>query len=202
MTAPAPARARSGSRFPLRITLVALLVALVTVALAATGLAATSLLRGYLTGQQDAQLRASADSLARDPWRVLDQCSQGGSGYPSPDYLGCLPPGEDHLVLVFGPVSDPERRPDLGRLAERVQYDGDPGESKIFTVPAEDDHTSWRIAAVDLPEGWTALIGTDLAGDERVIGRLVRIEIVVGLIVLVLLGTAGYVLVGNSLRPL
>ncbi|MGY1702998.1 sensor histidine kinase [Geodermatophilus sp. SYSU D00697] len=199
---PAPPRARGGPRIPLRITLVALLVVLVTVALAATGLAATSLLRGYLTGQQDDQLRLSAENVARNPWRVLGQCSEGGPGYPSPDYLGCLPPGEDDLVLVLGPVNDPGRSPDLDVLAERVDDDGPPGRDRIFTVPAEDDHTSWRIAAVDLPEGWTALVGTDLAGDERVLGRLVRIQVVVGLIVLFLLGTAGYVLVRNSLRPL
>ncbi|MGY1641089.1 sensor histidine kinase [Geodermatophilus sp. SYSU D00703] len=206
------ARARGGRaptpRFPLRITLVALLVALVTVALAATGLAATSLLRGYLTGQQDAQLRLSAESVARDPWRVLDQCTEGGPGYPSPDYLGCLAPDEDHLVLVLGPVNDPGRRPDLDVLSHKIDHEHDdheddgPGEPRTFTVPAEDDNTAWRITAVDLPDGWTALVGTDLAGDERVIGRLVRIQVVVGLVVLVLLGTAGYLLVRNSLRPL
>ncbi|MGY1590443.1 sensor histidine kinase [Geodermatophilus sp. SYSU D00708] len=207
MSGQGPAPARGGARIPLRILLVALLVALVTVALAATGLAATSLLRGYLTGQQDAQLRLSAESVARDPWRVLDQCTEGGPGYPSPDYLGCLPPDEDHLVLVLGPVNDPGRRPDLDVLSHKVDDDGPeeddgPGEARMFTVPAQDDHTAWRIAAVDLPEGWTALVGSDLAGDERVIGRLVRIQVVVGLIVLVLLGTAGYLLVRNSLRPL
>jgi Tfp pilus assembly protein FimT len=46
------------SRVPLRVTLVALLVVLVALALLATGFAATSLLRGYLTQQQDDQLRA------------------------------------------------------------------------------------------------------------------------------------------------
>jgi two-component system OmpR family sensor kinase len=47
-----------------------------------------------------------------------------------------------------------------------------------------------------------ALVGSDLAGDEKVIGRLVAIELIVGMIVLALLGAAGYVLVRNSLRPL
>jgi two-component system OmpR family sensor kinase len=58
------------------------------------------------------------------------------------------------------------------------------------------------MVAVGLPDGNVALFGSDLAGDEKVISRLVRIEIVVGLIVLTLLGVAGYLLVRNSLRPL
>jgi two-component system OmpR family sensor kinase len=58
------------------------------------------------------------------------------------------------------------------------------------------------MVAVGLPNGSVALVGSDLAGDEKVIGRLVAIELIVGMIVLALLGAAGYVLVRNSLRPL
>ncbi len=195
---------RPGPRVPLRVTLVALLVVLVAVALLATGLAATSLLRGYLTSQQDGQLRQGALNVREDAWRVLDDCTSADAGYPSREYLGCLPPSADHLVLVWGPVDDPGRRPDLDHLdhlADRVD-DAGPGGVRMFTVPAADGRTSWRMAAVGLPEGWTALIGTDLGADERLIGRLVSIEVVVGLIVLTLLGAAGYVVVRNSLRPL
>ena len=54
-------------RVPLRIALVALLVALVAAALVATGFAATSLLRGYLLQQTDDQLSAQAREIRRDP---------------------------------------------------------------------------------------------------------------------------------------
>ena len=55
-----PARTTDGPRIPLRITLVALLVALVAAALTLTGVSATSLLRGYLLDQHD-------DRDERDP---------------------------------------------------------------------------------------------------------------------------------------
>src|SRR4029450_10164649 len=51
-----PRPVRSGTRVPLRITLVALLVALMAVALSATGFAATSLLTMYLQEQRDTEL--------------------------------------------------------------------------------------------------------------------------------------------------
>ncbi len=54
-------------RIPLRITLVALLVGLVTLALLATGFATQALLRGYLQGQLDSQLRATASEAQQDP---------------------------------------------------------------------------------------------------------------------------------------
>ena len=70
-TPPAAAEVMAGSqlhagrppRVPLRITLVALLVTLVTVALVATGSAATSLLRGFLLEQQDQSLRSQVDNV-------------------------------------------------------------------------------------------------------------------------------------------
>jgi signal transduction histidine kinase len=199
---PVGAPAHPGPRVPLRVTLVALLVALVTVGLAATGLAATSLLRNYLTEQQDDQLRVAARNLEVDPWRVLGPCSDPTGGVPSNDYLGCLAPGADEAVVVWGPTRDTGRMPDVSRVGERLDRDGTGGHLRTFTVPSQDRSTSWRVATVELPRGYTGLIAVDLEGDVKVISRLVAIELIVGLMVLGVLGAAGYLLVRNSLRPL
>ena len=201
------ARTERIPRVPLRITLVALLVALVAVALTATGFATTSLLRDYLTTQQDDELRATAVDIA-DSRRPDSYC--GSSRYASPSgFLGCIT-AEGRPVVFAGPMGDQGRLPDLGKVAARAgdrdadgpDGPGHDGKPEPFTVPSADGSTSWRMVAVELPDGSTALVATDLAGDERAIGRLVLIELAVGLIVLVLLGVAGYVLVRNSLRPL
>jgi signal transduction histidine kinase len=207
---PDPPSAPRSPRVPLRVTLVALLVALVAVGLAATGFAATSLLKGYLTDQQDQELISSAQSIAADPRRASGYCAGGGPRYPSTGFVGCLVPQEEQALVFAGPVDDLGRLPNLDRVAsvvERSVDDGDEGGSGTdrpltFTVRAADGSTSWRMVAVELPGGSVALFGSDLAGDQRVIGRLVRIELTVGLIVLAVLGAAGYVLVRNSLRPL
>ncbi|WP_299952559.1 cell wall metabolism sensor histidine kinase WalK [uncultured Modestobacter sp.] len=182
---------------PLRVTLVALLVALVTLALAATGLTATSLLRGYLIDQQDRQLVEAVREVAdRDPTYLANACSQPTIAIPG-GYLACL--GTNGSIREFA------IRPSLSSLpyvdditaANVDEYGSDP-----FTVRSRDGSTSWRVIVVPVTDDLAVLIGTDLGEDRDVVARLVRIELFVGLLVLVVLGVAGYLLVRSSLRPL
>jgi signal transduction histidine kinase len=184
-------------RIPLRITLVALMAVLVAVGLGTTGAAATSLLRNYLIDQQDDQLANAADQAQHSQF-VFDACVQGSFRVnPGGLYVGCLAPGSTGLVDVQAPVADVDDFPALDMASA-----GQPPLSSPVTVGSTDGSTKWRVRSVDLRGGWTVVIGSDLTGDEAAITRLVAIEVVVGLIVLVLLGAAGYVLVRNSLRPL
>jgi signal transduction histidine kinase len=179
---------------PLRVTLVALLVALVAVGLVATGFAATSLLKGYLLDQRDDEL-GGAVRAAEHNSQVFAACTAGQYRLPGSAYIGCLPPGADQVIGLQGP-SDSGDLPDL--------RDGVPedGSNRPTTVPSVDGRTDWRIMTGQLPGGYTVVIGTDLQHDQAAIRRLVAIEAIVGLIVLTVLGAAGYVLVRNSLRPL
>jgi two-component system OmpR family sensor kinase len=194
---------------PLRVTLVALLVALVAAALLATGFTATSLLHGYLTKQQDDELKAEAQGVASDPRHAAGFCG-GEPRYPSTGFVGCVLPDQGQVLVFAGPIDHQGRLPELGRVVaavddpdgEETPPQADPDGPRPFTVGAEDGSTSWRMVAVALPDGSIAVFGSDLAGDERAIGHLVWIEVIVGLIVLAVLGAAGYVLVRNSLRPL
>jgi two-component system OmpR family sensor kinase len=183
---------------PLRITLVGLMVVLVAVGLGATGLTATSLLKDYLRGQQDAQLIATVRQLQHDPQEFVVEACTTGTYREAPGYLylACAAPGHDELVPVQGPVGDESALPSLeGDSAERVAVSGP------VTVGSEDGSRQWRVASFS-HGGWTVVVGSDLARDQAAIDRLVTIEVVVGLIVLVVLAAAGYGLVRNSLRPL
>ncbi|MGY1617157.1 sensor histidine kinase [Geodermatophilus sp. SYSU D00691] len=192
---PRPARP---ARVPLRVTLVALLVVLVAVGLGATGIAATSLLRDYLTTQQDAQLASYLRQVEERPGRYLGMCARGQyQAAPTPVYLACLAPGQADLVVLWGPTGGGE--PDVGTPTPETDL-GTAGNA--VTVPAVDGKTDWRLISGELPDGSTVVIGIDVSRDQAAIKRLVTIEVVVGLIVLVLLGAAGYLLVRNSLRPL
>ena len=198
-TAPHP---HPASRVPLRITLVALLVVLVAVGLAATGAAATSLLRTYLVQQQDTALRAQVSQ--NDPFRVLRACLSAAEPGPAPStYVACLPPDGQEPLVVVGPRNRSDY-PDLSRLEPAGAADGpERGEDEQFaTLPAVDGHHTWRVITVPLPDGYAVVFASDVGRDSEVIGRLVAIELIVGLIVLTLLGVTGYVLVRNSLRPL
>ncbi|MGY1917056.1 sensor histidine kinase [Blastococcus sp. SYSU DS0973] len=180
---------------PLRVTLVALMVALLSVALLATGFTTASLLRDYLRDQRDAELRAVVENNLRP--ELVSACLRSGRPQPNTFYVACLTPDSDEPVVI-GEPRGPGRDalPDLGVQAiERLREDGRP-------VTVWVDGAQWRMASGQLPGGYTLVVGDDLEGVERAISRLIRIELVVGLALLVLLGATGYVLVRNSLRPL
>ncbi|MGY1740855.1 MULTISPECIES: sensor histidine kinase [unclassified Blastococcus] len=194
--APSPPRRRWGAPVPLRVTLVALLAALVAFALVATGFAATSLLRGYLMDQQDDRLRSAVHDAEYNRG-IFQACQRGEyTSQPGAAYYACVSPDGERVTPLQGP---PERDdlPDVD--GEGFDRGGVPDP---VTVSSDDDRTQWRVIAAELPGGYRLLVGTDLEGDQKAIRRLVRIQLVVGLIALSLLGVAGYVLVRNSLRPL
>ncbi len=195
MTAPAPAH--NGPRVPLRVTLVALLVLLVAVGLAATGGAATSLLKDYLQDQRDDELVATARAYD-DLTGLVGACMTPPRWVqPNQTYVACLAPDDDEPVVLAGPH---KRGTDLPELTSS-QADALRSGAGPMTV-GSDGRTTWRVTSEALPQGYSVVVGTDEVGDQAAIGRLVRIEVVVGLIVLTLLGVAGYLLVRNSLRPL
>jgi signal transduction histidine kinase len=196
-TTPTPTvRSSPGSRIPLRITLVALLTALVTLALLATGFATATLLRGYLEGQQDDRLRTAVYS--DDARRILEECARGDYRLlPGSEYYACIAPGADEATPAVAPLDRPRSLPDEEEIVDKVREHGE-----TFTVPSDDGHTQWRVIAASGPDGWTLLVGTDLERDEGAIRRLISAQAIVGLIVLTVLAAAGYVLVRNSLRPL
>jgi two-component system OmpR family sensor kinase len=181
---------------PLSFTLVALLVALVALALLATGATSTRLLRGYLLQQQDTQLHVTVQDIERDPAQFLTACFNRAHQFPSSTYIACLPPKADELFVLFGPMHDPDVLPSV------AGYDPAAGNG-LTTVSSVDGGTSWRLAATQpLLGGYRIVVGHDLEQDLKVLGRLTTLEIVVGLVVLTVLGVAGYGLVRNSLRPL
>ncbi|MGY1713033.1 sensor histidine kinase [Geodermatophilus sp. SYSU D01106] len=210
-SAGAPPAARGGSplpRVPLRITLVALLLVLVTVALVATGVAATSLLKRYLVDQLDQQLESTLRQSVEQENYVTACLFGGRQRYVTPgDYQACLVPGDERPVVLSGPLSDDDLPAlDDDTVEELTSEAGrgrpGPGGHGAHTVASADRDTYWRVTAVELPGGLVLVAGGDLDRDDRVIARLVVIEVVVGLVVLAALGVAGYALVRSSLRPL
>jgi signal transduction histidine kinase len=187
--------ATRGPRVPLRVTLVALMVVLLSAALLATGFATTSLLSDYLQQQQDDELTATVTNNQRP--QLVTACLQSGYPQPSSFYVACLTPGSDEPVVIGQPrgPGDDVRLELSEEAADRLRQDDDP-------ITVRVDGERWRLASGELPGGFTLVVGADLENDEKAITRLVRIELFVGLVVLTVLGAAGYLLVRNSLRPL
>ena len=182
-------------RVPLRVKLVAALVALVAVGLVTTGAIVTTSVRGYLLDQVDQDLaqiaqreprRGDFDGRRDDPFQTRRD-----------EYVG---------------VTDPSGRELLGRTNNlgATPPDIDPATvsgagSEPFTVPSRADGPRWRVLVQPASfNGSPALLvrGVSLADVENTTRALVLADLLVGAIVLILLGGLAYVVVRTSLRPL
>jgi two-component system OmpR family sensor kinase len=189
---------RSGlGRLPLRVRLVAGLVALVAVGLLVTGLAATSALRSYQLDRVDEQLAAAVDSPM-----LRGDGPRGGPGRMGPrDRL----PGEQYVAVLDagGAVvraDAADAAPDLPALTpQQARARG----SDPFTVGAVGGDGRWRVLARALPtDAGTVVVATDLTDVDRTVRRLTALQVVIGLLVLLGVSGLGYVVVRTSLRGL
>jgi two-component system OmpR family sensor kinase len=207
MTGPAPAavtaRPRPTERWPLRITLVLALLALVTAALVASGITATALLRGYLVDRVDSQLHDAVPAILgpggrQKPWERA--AGKNNRPLPSTFYV--------QFTSADGATSDPVRSPlretqttpvlPVLTLSEVQSRAGHP-----FDAADSAGGPRWRVLAVPLQDGsGSALIAQSLADVQQTVRRLVGVEVAIGVILLVVLAGVGSYVVRRSLRGL
>jgi two-component system OmpR family sensor kinase len=171
------------SRLPLRLRLVAAVVALSGLALAVTGVAATASLRGYLLGRVDDQLGSSLGRYADDGPGL------GHGADPLDDVFA-------ETVTTAGAASDPRLRSGLSAPDLPTALPTGP-----FTARSVDGKHTWRVQTQVTDEG-TAVVAVLQDDVEATVAHLVVLELAVGGAVLVLLAGLGYVVVRRSLRPL
>ncbi|GAA3969796.1 HAMP domain-containing sensor histidine kinase [Gordonia caeni] len=187
---PAAAPARRG--IPLRISLVVLTLALVTVGLIASGLAVTSAMRSDLINRVDTGLVEATNTWARPGHGPLD--GEPGRG-PAP---GPRRPPSNFFVQVDNGVvsqttSDYDWSPDLSGL---------PAEnSGPRTVQSEGAGPDWRVIKRTYGSN-SVVVATPLKDVDATLSRLIWLQVGIGVLVVLALGAAGYLLVRSSLRPL
>ncbi len=196
------------ARQPLRVKLVAALIALLVLGLAVTGVAAWATMRSYLVGQVDQNLTTSAAQQAAQlqtpgNFRVLSNLSQAacpdenqpgaptGNAFQLSNSSGTLTCGSSDASGAAQP-SFPS-----WTVQDVQQAGGQP-----FTVGSVSGGTQWRTIAVVAPADTVFFLATSLTPVQHTLGQLVFIEVIGGLVVVVLLGALGFALVRRSLRPL
>ena len=208
MTAPAPARPSIGdslrralpelrgvvARVPLRVKLVAVMLALVTLALLVIGSVSAVVLRHYLVERVDGQLSFQLAAYKR----VVDevQCERERVQIPS-----------DFLVVVSRPqclnfayhlyTYSPEQIPDVANVGPRP-----PVLDRPYTAVSVDHGRRWRMLSTEVSPGVILTVGEDLSDVESAIDRLLVANLLIGGSVLVALALIGVWLVRMSLRPL
>jgi two-component system OmpR family sensor kinase len=183
-------------RTPLRVKLVAVMLALVAMALVVIGSASAVALRNHLVERIDGQLAFQLTVYKG----VADEL-------PCQDTQVVIP--SDFLVAVSLPQC-----PDVSRAYDRNTYTRQqiPDVSTIgrnppvldhwYTVPSEDHSRRWRMLSTQVSPDVVLTVGEDLANVESAIDQLVFVNLLVGTGVLVALALVGVWLVRISLRPL
>jgi two-component system OmpR family sensor kinase len=170
---------------PLRVTLVVVVVSLSALGLTVSGLAATRSLHGYLQDQVDTQLEGALNN----PRQLIEALNGGGPGRP--DSFGAI------YVKVGDAESDLPQGVSPPKVPRSPRVDRHP-----FTLRSVDGPGRWRaIAALNTPAE-VLVVAVPLDSVEHTTARLRRIELVVGLAVLVLLGAGAFLVVRRSLKPL
>ncbi|WBQ02035.1 sensor histidine kinase [Kribbella sp. CA-293567] len=194
---------RLTERYPLRITIVVVLLTLVTAALLASGFTATTIMRGYLTDRVDSQLQDTAKALTgpkNTPWPGAPDAGRGPR-LPSVFVVQRFDATGARLEEpIRQPLNQSAAQPVLPSLTlAQVEGRG----TKGFNVPAVSGQETFRVIAVPLATGRGYLmVAQSLADMDQTLGRLVGVQVAAGLILLVLLAGVGTYVVRRSLRGL
>ncbi|MEO3778111.1 HAMP domain-containing sensor histidine kinase [Micromonospora sp. B11E3] len=181
---------------PLRVKLVAAVLALVAVALVVISSLTTYFLRDYLVVQVDGELYASAQNIEDFAAARAETLN-----IPPTDYL--VVTTDPNTGQLYGDVYDTHRfrvndlppwPSDAAGFAAKV--------GKPRTVQARDSAVRWRVLYTQLPNGQMAMIGQHLTDVDLAVKRLIWIDLLVGSAVLILLASLGAAMVRTSLKPL
>ena len=196
---------RFSSRTPLRIKLIAALVALVIVALAAVTAAGAFVFRNNLHANADQQVtKLFAQSRIYLPQEINTQ-------QPAPlntfgPYLEAFVPTGQQL----GADASPTAQAALPNVPTTSSAWLKANEGQLVTVHANSGSDSWRVITrqIQLPTfAGPALTGTliaaeDLGNINQTIGQLISIDLIVGTIVVLGLAVVGVAVVRKSMQPL
>jgi two-component system, OmpR family, sensor kinase len=183
-------------RIPLRVKLVAAVLALVTAALVVIGVAGAVEMRRYLVARTDGELDEAASLLSPGP----PSRQNPEMRLPPINFYIATTDLYDHVdPLVKPPSVAVEDLPVIVIDTATVdQLDG-----RHFTALSADGKTRWRVLVrVDPRNGQALIIGERLANVDNAVGRLIGTELLVGTGVLLLLAAVGVAIVRFSLRPL
>jgi two-component system OmpR family sensor kinase len=211
-------------RTPLRIKLVAALLALVFAGLAVSGIIGTFVLRDYLENRADGEVNSLSGAVTSSlqSGNIMSQhqealFAQGGTS-PSPEVAQIRTLGGDLVVLnpsASGPFLTTQKpqawMPEFPANSAWLEAN----KNHLITVGSVNSTDTWRVIIQMVyvtpsnftPGGvanqpYTLVVGVDLGDINQTIGRLVSIDLIVGAIVLLCLAGAGAAAVRASLRPL
>lgn len=186
------------SRLPLRIKLIAAMLALLALGLTFIGLVSVSVLHGYLMDRVDTQVKLVAVRMHKKLEYDFQRRQKGRRT------------GDKQILIESDTIVLVQEEPG-GRLTP-LQVDRDvdlkskpvlsptPG-SDIYTAPAGDGAGEWRVLHAASPHAMY-VVAADLTEVNEITRRLALIEMLGGSGILLILAVVGVTSVRHSLRPL
>ena len=204
------------SRTPLRIKLIAAVLALVTAALAVISIAGIAFLRSYLLGQADQELAAAANNgqiTLRVGGYLANGQTQPSDGGISVQWLPAKGPVRQVIAEFkftgYGQAPQMISGPMVTRGApwlSTTQELSDP-----VTVSSWSGHQRWRVisAVASIPNSsnaaavkGTIVLGLDVTSIYRTLNELTIIDLIVSCALLLVLAAVGIAMIRRSMRPL
>jgi two-component system OmpR family sensor kinase len=199
---------QAAGRVPLRIKLVAALLALVVIALAVISMVGLAQFRGYLQNRADSQLRALSAQIT-NPSGIGGLRSQALS---FEGYVIELRDAQGQQVPCDVCSSDLSGSggPNVPTSKSWLTANN----TRLVTVPANSGGDNWRVLVrqasyrQNTPLGpgpnlpGTLILGADLGHLDQAVGWLAKVDLVVSVIIVVALAIVGVAMVRASLRPL
>jgi two-component system, OmpR family, sensor kinase len=209
-------------RTPLRIKLIAALLALVFAGLAVAGIIGIFVLRGYLENRADTQVRKLYGDITSSlqPGNVMQGHEAGflaSSGVGNFTEVAQLRTVHGSLVVPnangngITTESVPQGMPSFPAGDSWLTAN----DGNLVTVGSVNSTDTWRVITQRVTvsvqnfitggfsnETYVLVVGVDLGDINQTIGRLISIDLIVGVIVLICLAGVGAAAVRASLRPL
>ena len=182
---------------PLRVKLLAAVLALVFAALTLISVSSTFALRTYLLDRMDNELRATAVDVAN----AIDspRSTTNAIGLPS-EYLVALASASGvGQPIWYGKGLNPGDIPPYLTSAEAIN---ERIADQPYTALSINKRVHWRMVIVTTNAGQILYIGRNMSEIEYAVGQLIWIDALVGLAVLITLAAVGAAIVRSSLRPL
>jgi two-component system, OmpR family, sensor kinase len=194
-----PAAAKLHS-VPLRVKLLAAVLALVFGALSLISVASTIALRSYLLSRADDELTGVGSFLnSTIETRTVRQLMQVTVQVPTEYILALRTAGgvgyTYYNTQALKPADLPPFVSGLDAIASRAEH-------QPYTVVSANRKVHWRMAIWPMNNGDYLFVGRNLTEIEVAVGRLVWIDVLVGLAVLMAMAAVGAAIVRTSLVPL
>jgi two-component system OmpR family sensor kinase len=205
-------------RTSLRTKLITAVLGLVIIALLTISVASVTILRSYLTTQDDSQLEAFFNASANQPGYGMGLASPGVA-YPMRSngfYLAIqttgsqLSPGSSSSS---GSIREPGGNPSLPELPTGRAW-ASSSSPELLTVPAQSGTDTWRVIAQTISysvtnssgstqdETGTFIVAVDLGNIDATIRRITAFDIAVSSAIVLVLTVVGVGVVRANLRPL